>query len=150
MFSDFRTFSFSLLALAISSSLPVQGAVSHRALDDVWNPTILHPTTGDVWYVTRPQNVTWDTSNAPASISNEGKVLLAQNGVVIPSGPGSSGECPVLLTCKRGSELMIACFWGMIGEPLAQGFDLRAGFVTVTCPVVTPDDNYEIVVSPFK
>ena len=50
---------------------------------------------------------------------------------------------------KKNSELMILCFWGMVGEPLAQGFDLRAGFVTVTCPVVTPDDNYEIVVSSF-
>ena len=30
-------------------------------------------------------------------------------------------------------------------DPLAQGFDLRAGFVEITVPDVTPADNYEIV-----
>ncbi|KAJ7483990.1 hypothetical protein B0H11DRAFT_1658172, partial [Mycena galericulata] len=51
---------------------------------DVFVPPILYPHAGTVWYSFQYHNVTWDTTGAPADISNEALLLLAKGGVEAP------------------------------------------------------------------
>ncbi|KAE9389704.1 hypothetical protein BT96DRAFT_834539 [Gymnopus androsaceus JB14] len=84
-----------------------------REMLDVWAPTIISPNASTVWTEGQKYNVTWDTSNAPANISNGASVVLGENGDLTETGIG---------------------------------FDLRQGWVTVTCPSdLTPGDFYSIV-----
>ncbi|EKM50800.1 uncharacterized protein PHACADRAFT_104481 [Phanerochaete carnosa HHB-10118-sp] len=106
MFSKTTLFA-ALLATAVSVVARPQ---------DVWDPTITSPTAGVRWLPGDTHNITWDTSNAPADISEGSQVVLAKGGVLDSA------------------------------NPLAQGFDLRAGFVPVTIPVDTiAGDDYAIV-----
>ncbi|EKM51856.1 uncharacterized protein PHACADRAFT_262238 [Phanerochaete carnosa HHB-10118-sp] len=83
---------------------------------DVWDPKIITPNSYTVWAPGGTYNVTWDTSDAPASISEGSEVVLAKSGVLDSA------------------------------NPLAQGFDLRAGWVPVTIPASTiPGSDYSIV-----
>ncbi|KAF8143508.1 hypothetical protein K438DRAFT_1875856 [Mycena galopus ATCC 62051] len=52
--------------------------------DDVYVPTITSPTAGTVWQSNSLQTITWDTSNAPANISNRALLFLRQNGNTAP------------------------------------------------------------------
>ncbi|KLO05967.1 hypothetical protein SCHPADRAFT_910659 [Schizopora paradoxa] len=89
---------------------------------DVFVPPVTSPTTGTVWKVGTQQNVTWDTSNAPSQITNsQGRVVLAQGGA--------------LFTNQTGG----------LDDPLASGFDILLGSITVTVPDVPAADNYQIV-----
>jgi hypothetical protein len=82
------TMSISLGALAIMvSSVAAAPAIQAR---DVWSPRIISPTASTIWHLghvrslylppltyahtplcLQHQNVTWDTSDAPASITNK-------------------------------------------------------------------------------
>ncbi|KAI0314655.1 hypothetical protein OF83DRAFT_1135751 [Amylostereum chailletii] len=96
-------------AAALVGAVPVQKR-------DVWDPKVLYPHTGTVWTLGATHNVTWDTSDAPANISNGAAVYL-----------------------RKGDSTLIA-------TPLAQGFDLRAGRIEVTVPTnITTGDDYRIV-----
>ncbi|KIP10185.1 hypothetical protein PHLGIDRAFT_11430 [Phlebiopsis gigantea 11061_1 CR5-6] len=78
---------------------------SYAASGAIWDPKITSPTAGIV-----------DTSDAPSTISEASKVVLAKGGVQDAA------------------------------NPLAQGFDLRAGQVSVTVPASTaPGADYQIV-----
>ncbi|KAM5534972.1 hypothetical protein V8D89_011345 [Ganoderma adspersum] len=102
-------FSFLLSLLAFAYALPI-------AIRDVFVPPVTSPATGTVWAVGSQQNVTWDTSDAPANITNkQGQVVLAKSGRLD------------------------------IENPLASGFDILQGWVTVTVPDVAPSDDYTIV-----
>jgi hypothetical protein len=49
---------------------------------DVYVPQILYPHQGTVWCVGEQHNVTWDTSNPPAEITNKiGEVWLRKDGM---------------------------------------------------------------------
>lgn len=64
----------SLLALAMS--VPLQKR-------DVFVPPVLDPHQGTVWYVGQQAEVVWDTSNAPAQITNsEGQIYLVVNNLI--------------------------------------------------------------------
>ena len=102
-------FSFMLSLLAFAYALPI-------AIRDVFVPPVTSPTTGDQWSIGSQQNVTWDTSDAPESITNrQGQVVLAKSGLLD------------------------------VEHPLASGFDILQGWITVTVPDVTPGDDYTIV-----
>ncbi|KAI1790145.1 hypothetical protein LXA43DRAFT_522629 [Ganoderma leucocontextum] len=102
-------FSFLLSLLAFAYSLPI-------AIRDVYVPPVTSPTTGTIWPIGTQQNVTWDTSNPPASITNkQGQVVLAKSSLLD------------------------------VENPLASGFDILQGWVTVTVPDVQPGDDYTIV-----
>ncbi|GJE98575.1 GPI anchored serine-threonine rich family protein [Phanerochaete sordida] len=82
----------------------------------VYVPKITSPAAGTVWTAGNTYTVTWDTSDAPESISNGSKVVLA----------------------KGGSQ--------DYQHPLAEGFDLRAGSVEITIPAGTAaGSDYAIV-----
>ncbi|KAJ7438629.1 hypothetical protein B0H11DRAFT_1799516 [Mycena galericulata] len=51
---------------------------------DVFTPPITFPTAGTVWASNTQQNVTWDASGAPASISNQAMLMLRKGGVTAP------------------------------------------------------------------
>lgn len=64
----------SLLALAMS--IPVQKR-------DVFVPPVVYPHQGTVWYAGQQQAVVWDTSNAPANITNsEGIIYLVVDNLI--------------------------------------------------------------------
>ncbi|KIN99604.1 hypothetical protein M404DRAFT_154737 [Pisolithus tinctorius Marx 270] len=64
----------SLLALAMS--VPLQKR-------DVFVPPVLDPHQETVWYVGQQAEVVWDTSNAPAQITNsEGQIYLVVNNLI--------------------------------------------------------------------
>ncbi|EKM50602.1 uncharacterized protein PHACADRAFT_263968 [Phanerochaete carnosa HHB-10118-sp] len=82
----------------------------------VFVPKITCPTADTVWTAGSTCTVTWDTSDAPESISNGSKVVLAKDGLQDYQ------------------------------HPLAEGFDLRAGSVQITIPADTaPGSDYAIV-----
>ncbi|KAK7455111.1 hypothetical protein VKT23_010982 [Stygiomarasmius scandens] len=101
------------LALFTVSAISSPINIKRDALD-VWSPTITSPTTSTVWEIGTQVKVTWDTSDAPASISN--------------------GASVVLLVHDRPADV----------PKLAEGFNLRAGSVEVTVPDVTPGSDYSI------
>ncbi|KAI6129932.1 symbiosis-related protein, partial [Pisolithus thermaeus] len=73
LMSSFFAF-MSLLALAMS--IPVQKR-------DVFVPPIISPNQGTVWYAGQEQEVTWDTENAPADITNsEGIIYLVVDNLI--------------------------------------------------------------------
>ncbi|KAJ7086251.1 hypothetical protein C8R44DRAFT_721606 [Mycena epipterygia] len=51
---------------------------------DVFDPPVTFPTAGTVWISKTTQKVTWDTSGAPADISNEALLLLRKGGITAP------------------------------------------------------------------
>ncbi|KAJ7499961.1 hypothetical protein FB451DRAFT_1207088 [Mycena latifolia] len=68
-----------MLAAAVGAS--ARPTVQPR---DVFVPPILYPHAGTVWYSFQRHNVTWNTTDAPATISNEALLLLAKGGVEAP------------------------------------------------------------------
>ncbi|KAF5319666.1 hypothetical protein D9619_008649 [Psilocybe cf. subviscida] len=90
-----------LLSLAVAFQAYAKPMPAGITPLDVFVPTIIQPNSASVWTAGQQEVVVWDTSNAPASISNGAAVTL--------SGLGSA-------------------------QPLASGFDLRAGQVIVTVP----------------
>ncbi|KAF7311154.1 hypothetical protein MKEN_01016600 [Mycena kentingensis (nom. inval.)] len=111
--------SFTAVACLLASAA-VQVAASPVALAaaaarDVFAPPITSPTTGTVWRSGETQKVTWDTSAAPANITNPiGFILLRKADV----------STPLIL---------------------GQGFKLLDGEVEVTVPDVLEDSDYSIV-----
>jgi hypothetical protein len=138
------TMSISLLgslALMVSSVAAVP-AVQAR---DVWSPRIISPTASTIWHLghvrtlhlpaladahiplcLQHQNVTWDTSDAPASITN--KVFS-----VVLDGSASSISADADFDAD-----------GLCAETLASGFDPRAGIVTVVVDSSIPVGTYKL------
>ena len=125
---------YSLMANFVSA-VPIAAAPR-----DVFDPLILTPTTGTVWTIGSVQNVTWSTADAPQNISNGALVVLAQGGRLFEDTQGGISEYSYF-----SSDIVVVDLLALSDDPLAQGFDLRAGFVEITVPDVTLADNYEIV-----
>ncbi|KAF8234310.1 hypothetical protein L208DRAFT_1394341 [Tricholoma matsutake] len=93
---------------------------SPLVLRDVWNPHIISPNQNTVWVVGTTVTVTWQTSDAPSSLTNpNGTLLLGQMG-------------------PNGENLQI-------DNPLAQHFKLMDGKVQITVPNTVPGNNYIVV-----
>ncbi|KAI0647964.1 hypothetical protein C8Q79DRAFT_925001 [Trametes meyenii] len=102
-------FSFFLSLFALVGAIPL-------AVRDVFLPPVTYPHTGTEWKVGQLHNVTWDTSNAPANITNKsGRVVLAKGGVLDYE------------------------------HPLAKNFDILLGRIEVKVPDVEPGSDYTIV-----
>ncbi|KAI0667611.1 hypothetical protein C8Q78DRAFT_981562 [Trametes maxima] len=107
-------FSFFLSLFALVSALPL-------AVRDVFVPPVTYPHTGTEWKVGQHHNVTWDTSNAPANITNKsGRVVLAKGGG------------PHFFTLETE-------------HPLVKDFDILLGRIEVKVPDVEPGSDYTIV-----
>ncbi|ESK85616.1 hypothetical protein Moror_9994 [Moniliophthora roreri MCA 2997] len=102
--------------LAFVAAASASPALVKKAALDVWSPRIISPDATTVWTVGSTVNVTWDTSDAPENISNRPSVTLNKARLI-----GSAG----------------------ILAPL-DSFDLRAGFVEVTVPIVPAGNDYSI------
>ncbi|KAI0278295.1 hypothetical protein BGY98DRAFT_933881 [Russula aff. rugulosa BPL654] len=90
---------------------------------DVWAPKVTNPNAATVWTTGSKETVIWDTSNRPENVTNPVGTLLL--GYINSDGSG-------------GENLDVA-------HPLAQGFQLSAGSVEVTVPVVKPRNSYIVV-----
>ncbi|KAF8970792.1 hypothetical protein BDZ97DRAFT_1724508 [Flammula alnicola] len=64
-----------LMTAAFAAQASCAALVAKSALD-VFVPTIIKPDANSVWVVGQQELVTWDTSNAPVNISNEGLIAL--------------------------------------------------------------------------
>jgi hypothetical protein len=106
------TSAFMAVLAASASAKPITVA---REMLDVWAPTITSPDASTVWIEGHQYNVTWDTSNAPAQISNGASVRLGEHG-------------------------------NLTSTVLASGFDLRTGWVTVTCPSNLTSGNFYSII----
>ncbi|KAJ7445900.1 hypothetical protein FB451DRAFT_1055444 [Mycena latifolia] len=115
----------------LSKLLPVVLAAAAAAIPvgptplDVFVPPITFPTAGTVWVSKTQQNVTWDASGAPSSISNEALLFLRSNDVTHPCMHLLAHIYPVFI--------------------LAKGFDLRAGTLEITVPYVLTGTDYQLV-----
>ncbi|KAF9552743.1 hypothetical protein CPC08DRAFT_698334 [Agrocybe pediades] len=106
----FKTTVASVVAAIAIGQASAAALVAKSSLD-VFVPRIISPNAATVWTVGQQEVVTWDASDAPASISNFAAVVLDRN----------------------------------FTAPLAAGFDLRAGNVTVVVPNnVVPGSNHVI------
>jgi len=99
------------------SLLTMVAAAPVLVLRDVWVPPIITPAASTVWKAGGTYEVTWDTSTKPAQVTNpKGQVVLSKAGRLD------------------------------IDHPLASGFELKDGKVSVTIPANTaPADDYAIV-----
>ncbi|KAI1789774.1 hypothetical protein LXA43DRAFT_549252 [Ganoderma leucocontextum] len=89
---------------------------------DVWSPVILSPNASDVWRAGSLVEIRWDTADPPAQVTNYmGRILLGHE------------------QDADGNEHLD------FEHPLAQGFNLSRGAVSVTVPDVVPSNNYFIV-----
>lgn len=83
---------------------------------DVFVPPIIYPKSGVVWIAGHHHNVTWETDGAPVNITNGiGRVYLANNTIID------------------------------LDHPLAIGFDILDGRVSVQVPSVPTGQNYSLV-----
>jgi hypothetical protein len=122
LFKSPVAFLFSLaITMSASSAVPVVfNSIWER---DVWAPRVTSPSATTVWECLSNQTVTWDTSNAPANVTNPIGTLLL--GFINPDNSG-------------GENLDV-------DHPLAQGFPLTAGSAEITVPVVPTKVNYIVV-----
>ncbi|KAH7919239.1 hypothetical protein BV22DRAFT_1199597 [Leucogyrophana mollusca] len=86
-----------------------------------YDPAITNPNAGTTWQVGSKTVITWDTSAIPKGSKAKGKVLL---GHAIGADPNEHLD---------------------IEHPLAEDFELSAGFVEATVPEVEPGRNYIVV-----
>ncbi|KAL7283839.1 hypothetical protein ACG7TL_003279 [Trametes sanguinea] len=97
------------------SNLAAAVPVAELEKRDVYDPPVLYPHAGTVWYKGQRHNVTWDTTNHPVNITNKfGRIMLRKG--LIPT--------PLILE---------------------ENFDILLGRIEVTVPWVTPGDDYSLV-----
>ncbi|KAF9453097.1 hypothetical protein P691DRAFT_801954 [Macrolepiota fuliginosa MF-IS2] len=89
---------------------------------DVFNPTITNPHDGTVWMVGTKEQVTWETDNIP------------------PDSQLTNPTGQVILGFLENNSLNL-----QLENPLAKGFNIRDGKVTITVPDVPPRNDYIIV-----
>ncbi|KAI0714895.1 hypothetical protein C8Q76DRAFT_440184 [Earliella scabrosa] len=103
------------LALGLFSQTAAAASTGTVGTQDVYVPPVLTPNADTVWFTGRTYNVTWDTSDPPAQITNRyGRILL------------------------RKGDFTTPIF-------LASGFDILEGHVEVTVPLVVSGDDYQVV-----
>ncbi|KIK04102.1 hypothetical protein K443DRAFT_676234 [Laccaria amethystina LaAM-08-1] len=84
---------------------------------DVFDPPVISPGKGTVWKVDTEQTVTWNVTNPPKQITNnKGEIILSNNGVLD------------------------------FAHPLATGFDIMLGKITVRVPNVPSGHKYQVIV----
>jgi hypothetical protein len=76
----FTTSLFALVPFIFTSAV---NAVGPTPLD-VWVPKMTSPTAGAVLVSKTPETITWDTSNAPPTISNKAMLMLRHNNITAP------------------------------------------------------------------
>ncbi|KAF5314798.1 hypothetical protein D9758_014740 [Tetrapyrgos nigripes] len=115
MFSFNKLAAFTTVLVASSAALATPANVKKRAALDIFVPPITSPVAGDVWVVGQQRTVTWDTSNAPARITNIiGQIIL-----------------------RKGEET--------VDFDLETCFDIRIGQIQVTVPEVADGDDYNLI-----
>ncbi|KZT73853.1 hypothetical protein DAEQUDRAFT_644010, partial [Daedalea quercina L-15889] len=68
--------------LALASTVASVAASPVHVSRAIWDPEILTPNAQTVWVQGQTYEVTWDTANPPANVSNPyGQVLLGKGGV---------------------------------------------------------------------
>ncbi|KAI0328378.1 hypothetical protein GY45DRAFT_1222498, partial [Cubamyces sp. BRFM 1775] len=82
---------------------------------DIWDPQLLYPHAGTVWYKGQTHNVTWDNSNPPSNLTNPVGMILLKAGTT---------ATPLIL---------------------ADGFSILDGRVEVTVPWVLEANDYSLV-----
>ncbi|KAJ7073395.1 hypothetical protein B0H15DRAFT_869183 [Mycena belliarum] len=75
-------FTSALLSLCLAAA--AAATPLHLVILDVFVPRITAPAAGTVWTSRTQQNVTWDVSGAPASISNEALLMLRKGELTAP------------------------------------------------------------------
>ncbi|KAK7021141.1 hypothetical protein R3P38DRAFT_1132579 [Favolaschia claudopus] len=112
------TSTLTLFFLAFFALFVASSPIVTPAPRDVFSPPVLYPRNGTIWRVGQRHNVTWDVSDAPASITNGmGMIVLVKNHIMVD-----------------------------LETPLAQGFNILLARHEVTVPKVEPGDDYQILV----
>ncbi|CDO70316.1 hypothetical protein BN946_scf184843.g5 [Trametes cinnabarina] len=110
-----KTFLFFFALFGIFANLASAVPVAEVEKRDVYDPHVLYPHAGTVWYKGQRHNVTWDTSDHPVNITNYlGRIMLRKGLIATP----------------------------LI---LEENFDILLGRIEVTVPWVTPGDDYSLV-----
>lgn len=93
MLASLLTFSAAIAALISGTRAAPVDKPTPTVKRDVWVPKILVPNAETKWVLGTRYNVTWDTSDAPANITNsKGMVTFDIGGQIVPSGEyGSLG-----------------------------------------------------------
>ncbi|KAK1228170.1 hypothetical protein PQX77_008803 [Marasmius sp. AFHP31] len=102
--------------VAIAATIVNASPIAKRAAFDVWSPRIISPDADTVWAAGSTVTVTWDTSDAPGSISNGAAITLNK-------------------ADRIASEGFLKEF---------NSFDLRDGSAEVVVPNVPAGDDYSI------
>jgi len=107
-----------VFVIAVTQAKAGPLSLQRRKNLDVYNPRITEPTETTLWKAGTVEVVSWETSDAPSSISNNGHVVLK------PIATGDSRP-----------EL----------QHLAGPFDLRTGQISVTLPEDLVSGQYRII-----
>ncbi|OBZ69161.1 hypothetical protein A0H81_10914 [Grifola frondosa] len=115
IFTNFLIFFVSFLGLFSQVALGAPAPVELEKRD-VYDPPVLYPHNGTVWYSGQRHNVTWYVETPHLNVTNHyGQIMLRKGNLTTP----------------------------LI---LASEFDLFDGRVEVTVPWVLPADDYRVVV----
>lgn len=96
-----------LLAAPLLTAIVLAGTIDGTAHAAVWDPTITFPTAGAVWIGGTTHTVTWSLRGEPTELTDKTGVLyLEHNGIID------------------------------VDHPLASGFSMLAGHVSITMPFV--------------
>lgn len=96
-----------LLATPLLAAIVLAGTFDGTAHAAVWDPTITAPTAGTIWIGGTTHTVTWSLKGEPTELTDKTGVLyLEHNGIID------------------------------VDHPLASGFSMLAGHVSITVPVV--------------
>lgn len=88
---------------------------------EVYSPPVTSPDASTIWDIGSIEQVTWDTSSIPKSITNsKGKLVLGY--------------------VNNGTDEHLD-----LDHPLAEGFEITQGFVQVVVPNVKPANDYIVV-----
>lgn len=124
------------LVVLLSSVSIVLAAPGDLTAMDVWAPKILDPTAATMWQVGGRYYVKWALDKKPVNVTNPvGTVYLSRNGTLY------MGTLTFTAMTVQGHSTSL-----FSERPLAQGFDLTDGMISVTVPAATvPGSSYAVV-----
>ncbi|KAI8986245.1 hypothetical protein BD414DRAFT_416500 [Trametes punicea] len=110
-----KVFVFLFALFGVFSHLAAAVPFAELEKRDVFDPPVLYPHAGTVWYKGQRHNVTWDVSSPPVNITNKvGRIMLRKGGI----------STPLILE---------------------DGFDILLGRIEVTVPWVLQGDDYSLI-----
>ncbi|KAL0060627.1 hypothetical protein AAF712_012570 [Marasmius tenuissimus] len=115
---------------AIAATVINASPVAKRATFDVWSPRIITPDADTVWAAGSTVTVTWDTSDAPGSISNGAAITLNKADRI--ASEGFLKEFNSFSLLDGSAEVIVP------DVPAGDDYSITCEFISYVCGLPTP------------